>query len=1261
MKVLRIFLVLIFSATATFAQTIDSVLFISDPEFVFTYRPYHQKTATFHITAYDANGQPVGEGVVLAISVDYAVLKGPTLFKSEISSDTTLGNYYYFKTDANGKIEVDFYPYKFIRDSYADVKNYVLWTNPDATEEDIMKEYRRRCQISLNFWNVRFSDPNNEQTAEAYYILYAKKASVFPVLYSFNTVVIHAPARDGSPYIFTAENLKVDPIKVSIQVLDMFNKPIPEGCYIRIRTEWGWFYGDAIVADTLNPTLYYSDGGNVNSSFSGGGYYYVRIGKQGRINLTYQPPPTSMVPFTDWANLMLKLNNYPDIDAAWKAYTSNSLSIPGTAVFYEITGAAPDQYYANSFWMGFNFTNPLVIDSSRSILPALVSVDKISIETESKRNGYYVYASETYSEAATVTVRAYDSSNRPAPKGTPIALYLNRRKFYGGENAMISGETVEAYWYNGKDVFFILRLGEGGVAKVQYRAPFMPFSDEYYTGVSGDLTYDERYSGLFHFFPVPFYGWWGWWEAEQGVKPHWFVPYFLYNNDNPHVCVEYNPGTNIYPVVVGPQSARAYFHPSTLAPFKYKSRLNVYVKGPFGIPAPKGSNVFVTVSDGALQGDKSSIDAIITGKKGKATLTYFSPTRSMTYTWGYDKIKVYQFSGGYQLTSRSIKLIGPAASWHDFNLSKWILGFDIVEFIKDLNPLKALGAMKDFVEYAEKTGQQWNQLYQKIFDGTATDADFDAYQQSWQKMAGHIANLAQTIPNTSITGPDLSAGDLFKSLATSGWRHTLKNTLQEKLIEGPKKKMINDFFVFHLSKFFPDSGNRIQSNWKTSATYSYHMPKGLGKLELLTDLFTLPSETGMYEMYSYRFRIHVQDSVLLNSAVQIGDQWPIDRYLIPERYSLFGYPEESMIASNGFFEITDINPQENYMEGIAIGYLFNDPQVNPVLAFSRTIGADGDTLTTAGDARLIVPADALTDSTLLFLLQTRAPLPLIEQDSIIVQSAYSVGSMTADSLLQSVTFNQNATLQIIDITASPASNPWQAYRFDAQNQNWVKITDAGYVNDTLFALPVTQTGVYGLGRKGYKHNEYPVLSSFKDTTIVMNSKLELTFSAYDPEGAPLTIWAESDQSQVQATVTDTVLQVTPAQDWTGVAYVSLLASDGQDTSVSRFKLSVVDLTALEDLASLPKTFELYQNFPNPFNSSTTIRFDVPRATQVRLEIYNILGQRVRQLLNNRLQAGSYRLIWDGRDELGRTVSSGIYICVFRSKSFVKQKRMTLIK
>lgn len=76
--------------------------------------------------------------------------------------------------------------------------------------------------------------------------------------------------------------------------------------------------------------------------------------------------------------------------------------------------------------------------------------------------------------------------------------------------------------------------------------------------------------------------------------------------------------------------------------------------------------------------------------------------------------------------------------------------------------------------------------------------------------------------------------------------------------------------------------------------------------------------------------------------------------------------------------------------------------------------------------------------------------------------------------------------------------------------------------------------------------------------------------------------------------------------------------------------------------ALPSSFKLVQNYPNPFNPSTNIRFDLPLASQVSLIIYNALGQTVRTLLDRRYEAGSHQIIWDGRDDFGKPIASGVY-------------------
>ena len=100
---------------------------------------------------------------------------------------------------------------------------------------------------------------------------------------------------------------------------------------------------------------------------------------------------------------------------------------------------------------------------------------------------------------------------------------------------------------------------------------------------------------------------------------------------------------------------------------------------------------------------------------------------------------------------------------------------------------------------------------------------------------------------------------------------------------------------------------------------------------------------------------------------------------------------------------------------------------------------------------------------------------------------------------------------------------------------------------------------------------------------------------------------------------------------------------------------------VEKAQALPLAAALHQNFPNPFNPSTEIRFDIPTARNVELRIYNQLGQTVRTLVDNRMKAGSYRLKWDGKTEAGHSVSSGVYFYSLEAGDFSQIRKMTLVK
>ena len=100
---------------------------------------------------------------------------------------------------------------------------------------------------------------------------------------------------------------------------------------------------------------------------------------------------------------------------------------------------------------------------------------------------------------------------------------------------------------------------------------------------------------------------------------------------------------------------------------------------------------------------------------------------------------------------------------------------------------------------------------------------------------------------------------------------------------------------------------------------------------------------------------------------------------------------------------------------------------------------------------------------------------------------------------------------------------------------------------------------------------------------------------------------------------------------------------------------------IEKAAALPKFAALYQNYPNPFNPSTEINFDLPAARDVKLRIYNQLGQTVRTLVDNRMKAGRHSLKWDGSDDMGRGAASGVYFFNLEAGDFSQIRKMMLVK
>lgn len=122
------------------------------------------------------------------------------------------------------------------------------------------------------------------------------------------------------------------------------------------------------------------------------------------------------------------------------------------------------------------------------------------------------------------------------------------------------------------------------------------------------------------------------------------------------------------------------------------------------------------------------------------------------------------------------------------------------------------------------------------------------------------------------------------------------------------------------------------------------------------------------------------------------------------------------------------------------------------------------------------------------------------------------------------------------------------------------------------------------------------------------------------------------------------------------------AMDPGNSSTSGLVRTTAAASAADDYDPfIPGVFTLHQNYPNPFNPNTNIQFSLERAGNVKLEVYNVIGQRIRTLMDQYCGAGEYSVEWDGRSESGQSVASGIYFYRLTSDEYSRTRKMMLMK
>lgn len=115
-------------------------------------------------------------------------------------------------------------------------------------------------------------------------------------------------------------------------------------------------------------------------------------------------------------------------------------------------------------------------------------------------------------------------------------------------------------------------------------------------------------------------------------------------------------------------------------------------------------------------------------------------------------------------------------------------------------------------------------------------------------------------------------------------------------------------------------------------------------------------------------------------------------------------------------------------------------------------------------------------------------------------------------------------------------------------------------------------------------------------------------------------------------------------------------NDNIETTVNNEKVAVF----YDPSAENPKSFNLYQNYPNPFNPATAITYELPQNSHVKLEVYNIMGQKVATLIDKNQEAGKHNVMFDGNVN-GKSLASGVYIYRLQAGKYSKTMKMTLVK
>ncbi len=1009
------------------AATPSRVIVQIRPLPVFSHANLENYTSEVIISVFDSSGNPVPENTPIAISTFLASGYLPdTLYSArqfKVDYDPSYRNDYYFWTDAQGKVTAQ----------YAGRK-----TVPPGDS----------ATVYLQAFAVRFSDPTDPTTAgrSGSDLIDTANSTVPFFLVSVSRYDITVYGRYGDHYVFEAyDAARIDSTRIQAKFYDAAHRVVPPGVLVGLSIYrpniWGTLEGPEIVhRDTIPSSV----------GFPEERHYFFHTDDNGEIEFTYVPPNTgnaivgldnSYRPWHIWYEL--NKDRFPSKEAAfadWENARTISMSV-------HTAHLAKDDWQLS--WE---------LELSSGHLPVLVGPSLVRFRTVGSLFGTrYLFTNESLSERARITVELFSDLERPVPNGTPLAL----------ENA-ISTRDVSV----GCDPFVYGRIQQSTPYPVEYHTN--ECGDQNYwavvrTGANGtvQLTVDPPYAAL---------------RAE---KPHWGDyndPYLQPAFQQPeYLKIELvQTSDSEAPILTSAYDVSAQFEPSYLGPGKIFSRARVKAYDTQGRPVPRGATLLFSVNEGFIFGVETNnvyLKSYVM-QPGRVTVPYISPTRSLntqkTVTLYVSKTVKDPWGGGYKepLASTSILLEGIAYSPLDASISKLIFGKTLEDILADLNPLKALGSMRDLADRAVEARQARIRLLELAGSSSASEEELQqAYQDFRQKFANvahAIAGFIQDVPGTSFD-PNfpITAQGTVTDVLEKGVRRYYQDQLMNKF-KSELENQVNDFITQQLLDPILNVNNSL-----SLGTSSFTLLGDNLQTELLTPLHFMDGETRMFKIYAFRFRVRGFHERPADSLFQVTQQYPLSAYWFPEAMLADIAPGQPIITP-GIMEVENIVDAQT-VDFVALGVICANAIIVPDYIADAIVTDTSDTALTWLDGNGVqLPAAALDftpgvqDSAQLFLLPLPPPNPVNQMDSTVIHSAYALGHISLpDSSIQPLAFNHPAAfivqLATIDPDSSMLPDTFRPYRYDETTGRWEALPPLPGYDSTVVAFSISGTGIYGVG------------------------------------------------------------------------------------------------------------------------------------------------------------------------------------------------------